>query len=214
MRRLARVLLWTALILGVVIGVARATAIRWWRVPEGDPYLAASIAPTLRAGDLVLLWRATPPRFGDLVMCPEPNRPDRVTIGRIVAESGDTVSVVDSDVTVNDRKPSTERACTQRKFTVEDPNSGEEVEQNCQIENLSGHLHMRGSTGGHKLVPLSIKEKISLGRVFLLSDNRLYPYDSREFGPVDVSTCRETVIFRLWSRKGFFDVASRLSFIQ
>lgn len=214
MQRLARVLFWTALLIGVVVGALRAFAVRWWRVPEGDPYLAASIAPTLRAGDLLLLWRATPPAFGDLVVCPEPGRPDRITVGRVVGESGDTISVVDADVTVNDKRPIPERACNPNEFAVQDPNSGEQVKQSCQVENLSGHLHMRGSTGGHKLPPLSVKREVSLGKVFLLSDNRLYPYDSREFGTVDRSSCRETVVFRLWSRAGFFDVDSRFSFIQ
>jgi signal peptidase I len=214
MRRLARVLFWTAVVLGVVVGGLRAFAIRWWRVPEGDPYLAASIAPTLRAGDLVLLWRATPPAFADLVVCPEPGRPDRVTVGRIVGESGDTISVVDADVTVNDKHPISERACNPIEFVVPDPNSGEDVRQSCQVENLGGHLHMRGATGEHRLPPLSVKREVAAGKVFLVSDNRLYPYDSREFGTVDRSSCRETVVFRLWSRAGFFEVGSRFSFIQ
>lgn len=205
---------WTVLVLGVLVGAARALAIRWWRIPEGDPYLAASIAPTLAAGDLVLLWRASPPHFGDLVVCPEPERPDRIVIGRVVGENGDSVSVVDADVTVNDRKPSTERACNPREFTVEDPNSGEQVKQICQVENLSGHLHKRGSTSGHKLPPLSIKRDVALGQFFLLSDNRLYPYDSREFGTASASSCRETVVFRIWSRAGFFDGESRFDVIQ
>jgi signal peptidase I len=214
MRRLARVVFWTALVIGVLVGAARLLALRWWRVPEGDPYLAASIAPTLRAGDLVLLWRATPPKFGDLVVCPEPDRPDRITIGRVVGESGDRVSLVDADVTVNDRKPVTERACNPREFIVQDPNTGEDVKQICQMENLQGHLHRRGSTGGHKLVPLSVQREVQLGRFFLLSDNRLYPYDSRDYGTVAASSCRETVVFRVWSRAGFFEVDTRFDFIQ
>jgi hypothetical protein len=51
MRSLGRWALWVMISCVVVVLVARATAIRWWRVPAGDPYLEASIAPTLR-GDL------------------------------------------------------------------------------------------------------------------------------------------------------------------
>src|SRR5512145_987497 len=93
MRNVGRFLLWAALIVAAIAGLARATALRWWHVPEGDPYLDASIAPTLRGGDLVLLWRLSKPKFGDLVVCPEPKAPDRFVIGRIVGESGDQVKV-------------------------------------------------------------------------------------------------------------------------
>ena len=72
MRKMFRFAFWVALIVGAVIGVARATAIRWWRVPQDDRYLTASISPTLRGGDLILLWRLSKPSLGDLVMCPEP----------------------------------------------------------------------------------------------------------------------------------------------
>ncbi|MGC4093575.1 MAG: hypothetical protein QM756_37890 [Polyangiaceae bacterium] len=57
-------MIWFVLVVGVLVGVARATAIRWWRVPEDDPYLEASIAPTLRPGDLdlALAWKPCAPR--------------------------------------------------------------------------------------------------------------------------------------------------------
>ena len=75
MRKVLRFLLWTAIIVGAIVGLARATAIRWVKIPMGDPYLEASIAPTLRGGDTVILWRLTKPGFGDLVVCPEPDAP-------------------------------------------------------------------------------------------------------------------------------------------
>jgi hypothetical protein len=50
--------------------------------------------------------------------------------------------------------------------------------------------------------------------LFLVSDNRLYPFDSRDFGPLPQASCQETVIFRLVSRLGFSDVKKRLSWIQ
>jgi len=47
-----------------------------------------------------------------------------------------------------------------------------------------------------------------------LSDNRQYPYDSRDFGTVERSTCREAVVFRLVSEDGYFDQKNRFTFIQ
>ena len=212
MHKFARFLFWTAVGVGGTIGLARLVALRWWRVPSDDPVLEASIAPTLRGGDLVLLWRATPPRFGDLVVCPEPDAPDRVVVARIVGEQGDSVVVVESNVTLNGKQAQTERAC--EPFEVIDPNTGQEVKQRCDIEALDGQAHMRGSTAGQRLAPSPQEREVGTGHVFLLSDNRQYPYDSRDFGTVERATCREAVVFRLVSKDGYFDQPNRFTFIQ
>jgi signal peptidase I len=208
-----RFLFWTAVVVGGVIGLARLVAIRWWRIPEDDPVLEASLAPTLRGGDLVLLWRATSPRYGDLVLCPEPDAPQRVVIARVLGEQGDSVAIRDSQVSVNGKPSQTEHACD--KFEVTDPNAGSEVEQQCQIEAVAGHSHMRGSTAGHKVGPQPLDvDEVPSGQVYLVSDNRLFPYDSRDFGPVERSTCKESVVFRLVSKSGYFDQKNRFTFIQ
>lgn len=214
MRKLARFLIWTAVIVGVAVGVARAFFIRWWRVPINDPYLEASVEPSLRGGDLILLWRFTKPAFGDLVMCPEPGAGGRIVIGRIMAEAGDTITVDGDLVTLNGKPVETERACDEGTFTAVDPSGGGEVEQHCQIETLAGESHMRGATSGHKVPPKKTVHEVGAGKVFLLSDNRLFPYDSRVFGDVERSTCEETVFFRLVGAKGFFDAKRRFTFIQ
>jgi signal peptidase I len=214
MEKLLRFVFWTLLLLGVVVGVARATALRWWRVPTADPFFEASVAPTLRGGDLVILWRLTKPSYADLVACPEPGAPERLVVGRIVAEPGDKVTLNDDRVTVNGKASATERGCTEHRFTVRDPNTGTEVTQECSIENLFGNLHMHGTARGHRVLPRSESHEVGEGRVFLLSDNRLYPWDSRNYGTVERATCRETVLFRLVGREGFADVASRFTLIH
>ena len=47
-----------------------------------------------------------------------------------------------------------------------------------------------------------------------MSDNRRFPYDSRDFGVVDRSTCKETVFFRLIGREGFFHAPTRFTYIR
>lgn len=214
MRKLMRFLVWTAVILGLIVGVLRLTAIRWWRVPADDPYLEASIAPTLAGGDLILLWRATKPRFGDLVICPEPNAPHRVVIGRIVGEAGDRVTVQGANITVNGARAHTETACDPPRFTVTHPVSGKPIEQTCNMEVLGHGAHPRGATAGHSTLPPPVETTVDPGRVFLVSDNRLLPYDSRDFGSVDRSTCTETVVFRIVSKLGYLDVDHRFTFIR
>jgi len=121
----------------------RITAIRWWQVPADDPYLDASITPSLRGGDWVLLWRMTPPALGALVLCPEPKHPERVAIGRMLGEERNTVKVDGSRAYVNDKAQPTEVPCADDRFNVTPPGGGE-VEQRCMMEVASGLAHQRG----------------------------------------------------------------------
>ncbi len=214
MRTLLRFALWTAIVAALLIGGLRAVAIRWWRVPTNDPWLEASIEPSLRGGDLIVLWRLTPPRFGDLVMCPEPKAPERVVIGRVMGEARDKVEIDGSGVSVNGHRFITETACSERTVSVKHPSKGELVEQDCHLEKVGGGLHPRAEVSGHRLQPAPVTANVPDGRVFLVSDNRLFPFDSRDFGPVERSTCKESVVFRLVGRDGFFDVARRFTYIR
>jgi signal peptidase I len=129
MRTLLRITLWTAIIAALIIGALRAVAIRWWRLPTNDPWLEASIEPSLRGGDLIVLWRLTPPHFGDLVICPEPKAPERVVIGRILGEARDNIEIEGSNVTVNGHRLATERRCDERTVSVRHPGNHEPVER-------------------------------------------------------------------------------------
>lgn len=216
MRKMFRFLLWVALVLGALIGVLRATAIRWWRVPGNDRYLAASVSPSVRAGDVILLWRLTKPGFGDLVLCPEPGHPERVVIGRLVGEAGDRLEVTGGDITLNDKRLPTEGRCARTPFKEFAPDTGIEVEQGCSLEEVGGGVHERGDISSAGLAaPRDAKtEKVPAGQVWLVSDNRLFPYDSRDFGPVERATCTETVFFRLVGSRGFFDTSTRNQYIR
>lgn len=213
MRALGRWLLWTLVAFAVVLGILRATAIRWWRIPADDPYLDASIAPSLHGGDLVLLWRLTPPSLGSLALCPEPGHPERVAIGRMVGEERNEVRIEGSHVFVNGRVCSTEGSCANEHFSVKPPGGGAEVEERCRIEVMHGLTHLRGeaeATADLAAADVQLKP----GQVALVSDNRRYPYDSRDYGPVDRSTCHETIFFRVVGPKGFFDAADRFQYVR
>jgi signal peptidase I len=214
MRTLLRIALWTTFVAALIIGALRAVAIRWWRVPTNDPWLQASVEPSLRGGDLVLLWRLTPPHFGDLVMCPEPKAPERVVIGRLLGESRDTIEIDGSSVSVNSHRFTTEHPCSERTISVKHPGSGELVEQGCGMEETGGSLHPRAEANGAGVRPARVTANVPDGRVFLVSDNRLFPFDSRDYGPVERGTCTESVFFRLVGRDGFFDVGRRLTYIR
>jgi len=212
MAKLLRFLAWTLLIVGVLVGVLRLTVIRWWQVPTGDPYLEASLAPTLRGGDWIILWRGTAPREGDLVLCPEPKAAYRQVIGRIVAEANDHIKIDGDRLELNRSTFETESACN--KFSVRDPASGKEVEQGCRGETIAGKTHWRGEPNAALAKPAAVDTDVSGQQVFLVSDNRQFPWDSREFGSVQRDTCTETIVFRLVSKEGFFDIANRLTLIR
>ena len=72
MNKYLRGLLWVLGIAGVVVAVLWAFLLKAWKVPE-DPVLAASVAPTLQGGDVVLVLTRGTPGFGELVRCPDPD---------------------------------------------------------------------------------------------------------------------------------------------
>lgn len=212
MRKMFRFLFWVALVIGVIVGGLRATAIRWWRVPQDAPFLTASISPSVRAGDLILLWRLTKPKFGDLVMCTEPGHADSVVIGRLVGEGNDDIWINGSSLSINGVHQIDTGNCTERRFTQRDPTTSIDTEQGCSLEELDGRVHARGNVAGDVHLA-EVKTKVPPGAVWLLSDNRQFPFDSRDFGPVQRDTCKETVFFRLVSSAGYFDAANRNQFI-
>lgn len=205
-----------AVVVGALVGVLRLTCLRWWQVPMDDPDLAVSIAPTLSAGDWIILWRATEPSFGDLVLCPDPEDPAEVVIGRIAGEPGDLLMIDDRGrLEINGSRVTADTACNTPKLSVVHPRSGDEIELRCDIEQLGGRYHQRALVPPQApLKPLGGQREVPAGTVYLISDNRYRPFDSRDFGPVAKASCGETVIFRLVSRLGFSDVAARLSWIQ
>ena len=210
-----RNLVWGLFFLGILVGAARLTCLRWWQVPEDDPTLTTSLEPTLHPGDWLILWRLTPPGFGDLVMCPDPAEPGEIVVGRIAAEDGDQLSIdEDGGLQVNNSRAISERSCKRNRFEVSHPRTGAAVELRCDIETLGGVHHQRGLKPPGGLRPMPVKVTVPSGQLYLVSDNRFYPFDSREYGPVPQESCSETVVFRLVSRLGFSHVQTRLTWIQ
>jgi signal peptidase I len=213
MRALGRWLLWSLIGFGVVVGALRAVALRWWKVPVGDPWLEASVAPTLRGGDWIVAWRLTEPTLGSLVLCPEPKHTERLTIGRLVGEERNTVRVEGTRVTINERPFRSEGGCAEEHFKVDAPQGKKDVEQRCSMEVAHGLVHMRGEAEETAELPV-YEQEVGSGEALLISDNRRYPYDSRDFGPVVRETCKETIVFRLIGKGGFFDSATRFQYIR
>jgi signal peptidase I len=213
MRSLLRLIVWTVIVVGCIIGLARATAIRWWRIPVDDPWLGASVEPTLRAGDLVILWRLTRPSDGELVKCPEPNAPERIVVGRVIGVADDKIEFDKGVLKRNGAELHTERTCPD--FEVTHPRTNEIVGQTCRFEDREGRLYMRSGLATVGQPPPSSKSvTVDKGQWFLVSDNRQFPFDSRDYGTVEAASCKEAVVFRIWGRDGFFNENRRFQVVR
>jgi len=129
----------------------------------------------------------------------------------IAVEKGDHVKVGDGTL-VNGRSFETDGSC--EAFTVHDPDAHQDARQACRLEVVGGRTHLRGELIASLPKPKEADVDVASGQLFLVSDNRQFPWDSREFGTVERSTCAETVVYRLVSKDGFFDVPNRLSLIR
>jgi signal peptidase I len=205
--------MWSVIGLVTVIVLFRLTAIRWWKIPEDDPYLSGSLAPELRPGDWVLLWRLSPPGVGALALCPEPKHSDRVVVGRLIGDEGQKVAVLGTYIEVNGKRLPSEGSCRSKRFKVKAPRNNNEIELRCSTEVVNGAVHERGEAEAIAELP-TFEATVGSGEGLLISDNRRFPYDSRDFGMVDRSSCKETVFFRLIGREGFFHSETRFTYIR
>jgi signal peptidase I len=202
---------WVLGILAVLALAGRLLLFRVWTIPD-DRALSASLAPSLAAGDVVLVLFRGERGFGDLVRCPDPEDPQRFVVGRIVGVQGDRVGISGGTLTVNGKRFDVTEACTESSLVVPHPTDGRPVEHVCSRVEIGGGWHFRALAPGVTESPR--EHTVGAGRVFLLSDNRSYHDDSRDFGAVPADSCKEQIAFRLWGKDGFFDHKRRFDAIH
>lgn len=212
MRKYLRLLLWTAVIVGAIVGGLRLTVLDWFTMPSDDAPMALSAAPNLSAGDTFLLWRGGTD-VGDLVRCTDPDEPRRFVYGRLLAKSFEVVEISGQELKVDGRGPVQETACTVQQVTVEQP-SGDAVTLSCGMEAFRGYKYARLRAPSDPRTPSPRTITVPAGKVFLVSDNRAFPLDSREYGTLPSESCRNTFFFRLWGKKGIADAERRFTYVR
>jgi signal peptidase I len=211
MGKLLRGLFWVAAVV-LVIGVfARVVLLDAWTLPDDDK-TSAAVAPSLAGGDTILYMKRNKPAFGDLVRCSDPDDPTRFVVARVAGLGGDVVETNGRELTVNGKRYIGEMACAQAKVSIPHPTSGSTVDIVCDQVEMAGHPHLRGSSD-KVTVYSATKTTVGDGMVFLLSDDRSYHDDSRDFGTVPASSCTGRIVFRLWGKEGWND-NRRMTFVQ
>ena len=208
-----RALLWLTVVLAVVAGVLRYFFVDFYTVPDQplDPH-AWSNAPNLEPGDVALVWRGGEAHVGDLVRCTDPSDPAHWLVARVVGTGGDRVELGDGVLRINGFHVTT-GACSSMPRNVIDP-TGMPQELLCAGEDLGGSRHdvlypKKGETFA--------VTRVAAEKLFLLSDNRATPWshDSRipEIGQMPAEACKQRLLLRLWSKKGWGDAERRISWL-
>jgi signal peptidase I len=210
MRTWLKILAWVGAILAIAGLVLYAFVFEVWTVPSDDAIEAASIQPTLSAGDVVLLSRHTSVARGNLLRCPDPQAPGRFVIARAIAVGGETLELRDEVVMIDGRHMPSPRACDTPTVLLHDPQTDEDVSLRCSVEELGERDFSTFRANDHPEPPT--KASVESGRWYLVSDDRHVHVDSRDFGQVDVGACQH-VVFRVVSQAGFGDSKTRLSII-
>jgi type IV secretory pathway protease TraF len=206
MRRWIRYLLWSTL---SAIGVLALVHFIWldvWIVPASPQTAAASLAPALRAGDVVLVARRAQVGAERLVRCLDPDSPAAYVAGRVQGVAGERVAVVQSRVRVNGVERAYRTGCDAAEAP---PNPRRAGDAQCEVV-ASAHpyavWHSRGTN------QVDAHAGVEPGKVYLVSDNVSEHADSRDFGQLPVASCA-VIAFRIVSAQGFSDVAHRMSVI-
>ncbi len=205
-----RIVAWATGITGAVLLVLYCFVFDVWRVPVDDPLLAASVEPTLNAGDVILVTRHSSVGRGNLLRCADPQAPGRFVVARAVATSGETLEVQNEVMTLDAHRTPSPRACDAPTHTVYDPQTGTEAELYCAIEDFGQASFSVLRSREHPVPPTKVN--VEPGRWYLLSDDRHVHLDSRDYGAIDPATC-EHIVFRLVGAAGVRDRDARMSVI-
>ena len=150
-------LFWSLVIL-VMVGLAAALPMAVRHRYEGALIPSTSMAPTLLAGDYVLVDKATHwPARGDLVVFADPGDTGELLVKRVVGLEGETVTVQGRDVFINCAPADGCRPLAEPYADWSDEDRG---------------------------APDVGPVEVPSGAVFVMADNRNAGEDSRHWGPV------------------------------
>ncbi len=188
--------IWIVIVLAVAVGIG-------WFFFEPAEVPDQAMAPTVWAGDEVLVLRRGKIERGDVAVCEHPEFPGQVVMGRVFALPGDTIEISRGVVRVNDDEIFEE---ADGPFLYMDRTSSEEA--------FEFQLTKKKQIVGGIIAYLLYDKQPRLGNVaktkvesgfYLLADNRAGGLDSRTYGEVHESLCRGRAFFVYKAEKGLGD---------
>jgi signal peptidase I len=205
-----KIVAWLVAIAGSICLVLEIFFVEVWRVPIDDPLLAASIEPTLSAGDVIVVTRHGSVGRGDMLRCADPQAPGRFVLARALGRYGERVDIRSETVSLDGKHDPSPRSCDPPEVTLHDPRSGDDVTLACAVEEMGDMPFSVLRAADHPEAPSSTM--VEAAKWFLVSDDRHVHLDSRDFGQIDPVTCQH-VVFRLIGAAGFGDTRRRLTLI-
>jgi signal peptidase I len=142
---------------------------------------SASMEPALRIGDHLCAdmtyYRSDKPSRGDLVVFTSSEDPASMRVTRVIGLEGEQVEIRDKVVYIDSQ-------------VLRDPWGHYRNPKDDHFDFQDPRLRLRDNFG-----PL----KIPAGAAFILGDNRDNSYDSRFFGPIQLSSLRGRLLYVYWS---------------
>jgi len=127
-----RGLLWVCAILGAIGVLLYLFVFDVWTVPKGpDDQFGASLLPTMRIEDKVLIQRGRRPIYGELARCMSPVESATFVVGRVFGRAGDKVEVTDQRITTNGQGLAARHGCD--RVVVPHPVTQNLITLNCGV---------------------------------------------------------------------------------
>jgi signal peptidase I len=197
MKNFVKGLVWLVAFLGALAGIVYATIFDFYVIPSDDIAQSLSFAPSLSAGDVLLLKRHGGPVRRDIVRCPDPQAKGRFVVGRVLGITGDHVTVEQGHAWVNEDVVLTARGCDRGRKAF-DPTSGDTRDFTCEVERIKGSDRDTEVLVDKLRTEPRWEATVEPGKVAIVSDNRSAHVDSRDYGQLDASSC-SVIAFRIWT---------------
>ena len=147
-----------------------------------------SMDPTLSDGQRLISSKISKYERFDMITTKEPEDEERMIVKRIIGMPGDTVKMVNDQLTINGKKYDESYLDEYKEKFADDKL------QNEYSYNESFQIQAENSTNFTSDFEYTVPE----GNYLVLGDNRLISKDSRIFGLVDEKLVQGKVVFRYW----------------
>ena len=186
-KTLLHVAVFVAVIAGIICGILYAFFVDVVEIEHNG------MAPTLFAGDQLLVWRDATPEMGDVLVCEHPRDVNRRVFGRLFAKPGMEIEVQRSNIVVAGERSVVDVLDNDLTFYNAVTDRNEQVRYGTRSFGSTDHLYFELASS---LSPM--RSRTVRNGFFLMGDHRgKRQHDSRGFGVIRPETCQGVVFGRL-----------------